>query len=160
MSWLVHFSLWPWKRTTARSDVAATTGGTDDLWPCGMSTQTNGRLCLRRKVSVSASLSPANHDWCRNSTATRSGSQRAATSSRYCLLERRMVNHGGNWNRITPSLFAATSGSSADRNRLHRSSYACAGRSLGYTFFLSVSGRRSEERRVGKECRSRWSPYH
>src|SRR3989441_8147142 len=23
-----------------------------------------------------------------------------------------------------------------------------------------VRGRRSEERRVGKECRSRWSPYH
>ena len=23
-----------------------------------------------------------------------------------------------------------------------------------------VSGHRSEERRVGKECRSRWSPYH
>src|SRR6266508_4761816 len=23
-----------------------------------------------------------------------------------------------------------------------------------------VGGRRSEERRVGKECRSRWSPYH
>src|SRR5438105_6521897 len=23
-----------------------------------------------------------------------------------------------------------------------------------------VPGRRSEERRVGKECRSRWSPYH
>src|SRR3712207_9486585 len=26
---------------------------------------------------------------------------------------------------------------------------------LGY-----VTARRSEERRVGKECRSRWSPYH
>ena len=29
--------------------------------------------------------------------------------------------------------------------------------------FLQVAGRshgRSEERRVGKECRSRWSPYH
>ena len=29
--------------------------------------------------------------------------------------------------------------------------------------FLKVAGRgmnRSEERRVGKECRSRWSPYH
>ena len=26
-------------------------------------------------------------------------------------------------------------------------------------FFLRV-GSRSEERRVGKECRSRWSPYH
>ena len=23
-----------------------------------------------------------------------------------------------------------------------------------------LSGERSEERRVGKECRSRWSPYH
>ena len=23
-----------------------------------------------------------------------------------------------------------------------------------------VAGQRSEERRVGKECRSRWSPYH
>ena len=23
-----------------------------------------------------------------------------------------------------------------------------------------IDGRRSEERRVGKECRSRWSPYH
>src|SRR5437016_11386252 len=23
-----------------------------------------------------------------------------------------------------------------------------------------VGGKRSEERRVGKECRSRWSPYH
>src|SRR3712207_9364820 len=26
--------------------------------------------------------------------------------------------------------------------------------------FLEVSYLRSEERRVGKECRSRWSPYH
>src|SRR5256885_14135780 len=26
--------------------------------------------------------------------------------------------------------------------------------------FRLITGRRSEERRVGKECRSRWSPYH
>ena len=26
--------------------------------------------------------------------------------------------------------------------------------------FAKVTGDRSEERRVGKECRSRWSPYH
>src|SRR5258708_21964546 len=41
--------------------------------------------------------------------------------------------------------------------------------SLGVAGFLALSGRfpfesnlasRSEERRVGKECRSRWSPYH
>ena len=37
----------------------------------------------------------------------------------------------------------------------------------GETFDVMVGGRwkptrieRSEERRVGKECRSRWSPYH
>src|SRR3712207_7753078 len=29
-----------------------------------------------------------------------------------------------------------------------------------YEFTTSVYGSRSEERRVGKECRSRWSPYH
>src|SRR3712207_1863686 len=26
--------------------------------------------------------------------------------------------------------------------------------------WVAVEGTRSEERRVGKECRSRWSPYH
>src|SRR5256886_16031156 len=29
-----------------------------------------------------------------------------------------------------------------------------------YLFALIAPKRRSEERRVGKECRSRWSPYH
>ena len=28
------------------------------------------------------------------------------------------------------------------------------------TFKYATSEDRSEERRVGKECRSRWSPYH
>ena len=32
--------------------------------------------------------------------------------------------------------------------------------SLGAGALLGVPGVRSEERRVGKECRSRWSPYH
>ena len=27
-------------------------------------------------------------------------------------------------------------------------------------FFILICKERSEERRVGKECRSRWSPYH
>src|SRR5574341_672777 len=31
---------------------------------------------------------------------------------------------------------------------------------IGVSFFLEYAFRRSEERRVGKECRSRWSPYH
>ena len=39
-------------------------------------------------------------------------------------------------------------------------------RKLGEEFGVSIGDirprqlRRSEERRVGKECRSRWSPYH
>src|SRR5256885_15872064 len=34
------------------------------------------------------------------------------------------------------------------------------GRFAGAPGELKVMGNRSEERRVGKECRSRWSPYH
>ena len=30
----------------------------------------------------------------------------------------------------------------------------------GFRLIAAENGRRSEERRVGKECRSRWSPYH
>ena len=35
--------------------------------------------------------------------------------------------------------------------------FASFNNSRSLHFFLAV---RSEERRVGKECRSRWSPYH
>ena len=35
---------------------------------------------------------------------------------------------------------------------------AASARSAGKTYEEAVE--RSEERRVGKECRSRWSPYH
>ena len=31
---------------------------------------------------------------------------------------------------------------------------------LFYYFVIAGNSFRSEERRVGKECRSRWSPYH
>ena len=43
---------------------------------------------------------------------------------------------------------------------------AVGGKSLYYYLPLSIAEQlgyfkdRSEERRVGKECRSRWSPYH
>src|SRR2546430_8049720 len=33
-------------------------------------------------------------------------------------------------------------------------------RVMGWDSFGLPAERRSEERRVGKECRSRWSPYH
>ena len=36
-------------------------------------------------------------------------------------------------------------------------SFGCCGRSRRS---MATGADRSEERRVGKECRSRWSPYH
>ena len=38
--------------------------------------------------------------------------------------------------------------------------YVCGGTALGAVRHNSFIVLRSEERRVGKECRSRWSPYH
>ena len=55
--------------------------------------------------------------------------------------------HGGGWRegtRLTPPVLAVEHG------------YALA--SIDYR--LTPGATRSEERRVGKECRSRWSPYH
>src|SRR6185437_9233762 len=51
---------------------------------------------------------------------------------------------------------AQVSSSATDRaERLLASS-----RGGGFSPAMSGAWRRSEERRVGKECRSRWSPYH
>ena len=57
-----------------------------------------------------------------------------------------------------------------NENRIKSVSYAKWGYIFILPFFLSYAIfslipladtiRRSEERRVGKECRSRWSPYH
>ena len=35
-----------------------------------------------------------------------------------------------------------------------------AGKIQDYNYITVGFDKRSEERRVGKECRSRWSPYH
>ena len=47
----------------------------------------------------------------------------------------------------------------ADYDRVSRSNTFTAGK-IGLSLFKPVGDARSEERRVGKECRSRWSPYH
>ena len=44
-----------------------------------------------------------------------------------------------------------------ESSRHEMSSIASA---VGYNLSSMVNNARSEERRVGKECRSRWSPYH
>ena len=43
--------------------------------------------------------------------------------------------------------------------RLRREGYV-VGNVFGREMKESIPVKRSEERRVGKECRSRWSPYH
>ena len=44
---------------------------------------------------------------------------------------------------------------------IHELGHVFAGLMNGYKFYgFQFLTTRSEERRVGKECRSRWSPYH
>ena len=45
-------------------------------------------------------------------------------------------------------------------NILHQDISRVGALDLGFYNSYFDDGRRSEERRVGKECRSRWSPYH
>ena len=47
-------------------------------------------------------------------------------------------------------------GNALTQQRLHHAYLFTGTRGLGKTTVTT----RSEERRVGKECRSRWSPYH
>ena len=48
----------------------------------------------------------------------------------------------------------------ADFNFLKEQLSLTDGNLASHTRSLEELGYRSEERRVGKECRSRWSPYH
>ena len=57
-------------------------------------------------------------------------------------------------NRTTLALFAGASG---DHNPIHIDTDFARKSGMPDVF---AQGMRSEERRVGKECRSRWSPYH
>ena len=41
-----------------------------------------------------------------------------------------------------------------------KDAFAKISETMGDDFKRRVLNERSEERRVGKECRSRWSPYH
>src|SRR5438270_13327782 len=66
--------------------------------------------------------------------------------------------------KIITSIFSFISGRLATKsNQIKKLIRSGRSASLQRTFkrsFTSFSHSRSEERRVGKECRSRWSPYH
>src|ERR1044071_1935879 len=59
------------------------------------------------------------------------------------------VTNVGNTELITPTIAAPAGGGVLTFRNLFNMEFANA-----------MTGYRSEERRVGKECRSRWSPYH
>ena len=65
--------------------------------------------------------------------------------------------------RVTGVQTCALPISNDKRGEEKREGKGCGGlqkRGKKHTYPLSVARERSEERRVGKECRSRWSPYH
>src|SRR5713226_4847089 len=71
-------------------------------------------------------------------------------------------SEGERWNRVRlPD--EIREGHPAKFENEHTTHFACAdaaGTVVSVTQTLGVPFSRSEERRVGKECRSRWSPYH
>ena len=60
------------------------------------------------------------------------------------------------WDKVAEFLFAWSVGYSSCVSVCCSSSGRCS----SPIFSIFTSNNRSEERRVGKECRSRWSPYH
>ena len=96
----------PWNRTTARSfEVDATTGGIDDLKPCGPSTITSGTCSSSRKRSVRSAFFSLNQVPLRNSTATLSpnGSSAAFASRIASRFSEEVKNHFGYWRKTAPS---------------------------------------------------------
>ena len=51
-------------------------------------------------------------------------------------------------------------GSMGSRSAALEKPYSDDPDNAGFVLFTQEEDDRSEERRVGKECRSRWSPYH
>ena len=68
------------------------------------------------------------------------------------LLLHGFPQHGGEWDDVVPALHAAGLRTHAPDQR----GYSPGARPTEVAAYRL----RSEERRVGKECRSRWSPYH
>ena len=73
---------------------------------------------------------------------------------------------GKDINRALATLKFARKGVAEDISKVLRSAIANAQQKDGFSgdvdrlFVSACYALRSEERRVGKECRSRWSPYH
>src|SRR5258707_15702762 len=74
-----------------------------------------------------------------------------------------VVANGGSTNDTTPTVRIGLSGTNAaagDQVQLFNGTSALGSAIVLTSGNISNGFVRSEERRVGKECRSRWSPYH
>ena len=60
----------------------------------------------------------------------------------------------------TPSLTSVAGSQTVNTTTYTVDDYGRLTASVDAPIATAVEGTRSEERRVGKECRSRWSPYH
>ncbi len=69
----------------------------------------------------------------------------------------------GDWSSDVCSSDLSARHNSRNGNRTHKQSHQLNETNKShilFRFLFVVFAFRSEERRVGKECRSRWSPYH
>src|SRR3712207_1279200 len=75
------------------------------------------------------------------------------------LLDRKFLGRGAvRTMMITPFLVVPVAAALLWKHALFNPEYGLLNGAL--TWIWGLFGSRSEERRVGKECRSRWSPYH
>src|SRR2546422_9381758 len=64
------------------------------------------------------------------------------------------------WDGEEPGLLGSTEWVEAHGDELRQHGAVYINSDVNSRGYLLAAGSRSEERRVGKECRSRWSPYH
>src|SRR5258708_26318668 len=100
---------------------------------------------------VNLTLQPAN---------SQPGQKAPATSSMGGVVSSETVRdlpvNGRDWTQAS----TLQAGVSSVRTQPHTTNPNSGGGQRGFGAQITISSGRSEERRVGKECRSRWSPYH
>src|SRR3712207_3809490 len=71
------------------------------------------------------------------------------------------IGVASSWNEITPCNLSLDRLAQAVKDGVHAAGgYPLEFGTISVSDGISMGHERSEERRVGKECRSRWSPYH
>src|SRR5256884_9903940 len=127
----------------------------------------------RRNLGTKCTRTSARRDGCScqnagGSGAARSGGALRATSEAFLRLENAYLCFAARRPRhaTCPGFRSAAHPQLADKDRDCRVAFAAERRVHRYPSEVParqdahLALRRSEERRVGKECRSRWSPYH